>query len=163
MAPVVVLRDLTAADGAFQAEMLYTAAFWRPDGERPSIDLVLARRDASRYLADWGRNGDIGIVADRDGEPLGAAWCRLFTDDDHGDGFVDEGTPELAIAVREAHRRQGIARAMLGALHDRLRLAGITRIALSAESDNPARDLYRSLGYVDIAPNDPKDRMLLEL
>jgi hypothetical protein len=36
-------------------------------------------------------------------------------------------------------------------------------MALSSERDNVARDLYRSLGYVELAPDDPKDRMLLEL
>ena len=157
------LRELTAGDAAFQAEMLYTAAFWRPDGEHPAPELVLARPEAQRYLVDWGRRGDLGVIAELDGEPVGAAWCRLFTEADHGDGYVDDETPELAIAVRHDHRGEGIGRRLILALHDRARASGVKRMALSSEQDNFARGLYRSLGYVELAPDDPKDRMVVVL
>ena len=159
----VVIRDLTADDEAFQAEMLYAAACWRPGVEQPDPAVLLVRPEARRYLDEWGRDGDLGVVAERDGRPVGAAWCRLFTEDDHGDGYVDEVTPELAIAVLADARGQGIGRRMLVELHDRARAAGVRQMALSSEQDNVARDLYRSLGYVEIAPDDPKDRMVLDL
>jgi GNAT superfamily N-acetyltransferase len=159
----LVLRELTAADAAFQAEMLYTAAFWRPDGEHPPIEIVLARPEARRYLDGWGRDGDLGIVAELDGEPVGAAWCRLFTEEDHGDGYVDDETPELAIAVRDGARGLGVGRRLLVALHERARANGVERMALSSEQDNFARTLYASVGYVELAPDDPKDRMILDL
>ena len=158
------LRDLTVDDAAFQAEMLYAAACWRPGIEQPAPELLLPRPEARRYLDGWGRPGDVGVIAELDGAPAGAAWCRRFTEADHGDGFVDAVTPELAIGVRADARGQGIGRRLMVALHDRVRDAGITRMALSAEQDNDvARRLYRSLGYVDLAPADPKDRMILEL
>jgi GNAT superfamily N-acetyltransferase len=159
----VRLRDLTVDDAAFQAEMLYAAACWRPGVDHPAPATLLAHPEARRYLDGWGRDGDLGVIAEQDGTPLGAAWCRLFTEHDHGDGFVDEVTPELAIAVRADARGRGIGRRLLVALHDRARAAGVARMALSSEPDNHARDLYRSLGYVDLAPDDPKDRMVLDL
>jgi GNAT superfamily N-acetyltransferase len=159
----VRLRDLTVDDAAFQAEMLYAAACWRPGVDHPDPETLLAHPEARRYLDGWGRDGDLGVIAEQDGTPVGAAWCRLFTEHDHGDGFVDEVTPELAIAVRSDARGRGIGRRLLVALHERARAAGVARMALSSERDNGARDLYRSLGYVEIAPDDPKDRMLLVL
>ena len=163
MADALVFRDLTVADVAFLGEMLYTAAFWRPDGPRPPIDVVLAHPEARRFTDGWGRSGDVGLVAESSGEPVGAVWYRHFTDDDHGEGYVDAATPEIAIAVRADRRGRGIGRQLMTAIHARARAAGVRRISLSADVDNPARGLYRSLGYVDIAPDDPDQRMLVEL
>ena len=164
MAAGVVIRDLTVDDAAFQADMLHAAACWRPDVDQPAPELLLSRHEARRYLDGWGRPGDLGVIAELDGVAAGAAWCRLFTEADHGDGFVDEVTPELAIGVRSAARGKGIGRRLMVALHERALAAGVARMALSAEQDNDvARGLYRSLGYVDLAPADPKDRMILDL
>ena len=160
----VVIRDLTVDDAAFQADMLYAAACWRPGVEQPDPAVLLPRPEARRYLDGWGRQGDLGVIAELDGRPAGAAWCRLFTEADHGDGFVDEVTPELAIGVRADARGQGIGRRLMAALHERARAAGMARMALSSEQDNDvARTLYRSLGYDDLTPEDPKDRMVLDL
>ena len=159
----VVIRNLTVDDAAFQADMLYAAACWRPGVEQPGPELLLSRLEARRYLDGWGRPGDLGVIAELDGRPVGAAWSRLFTEADHGDGFIDEVTPELAIGVRADARGRGIGRRLMVALHGSARAAGVKRMALSAEQDNDvARRLYRSLGYVDLAPADPKDRMVLD-
>jgi hypothetical protein len=62
----VSIRPATAADEPFLRAMLVEAAAWR---EREPAEVVLARPDVARYLDDWGRPGDVGVVADAGGSP----------------------------------------------------------------------------------------------
>ncbi len=157
------IRELRPDEAAFLHEMLYAALAWRPGVELPPLEWVLAHPQVEPFHREWGRQGDVGLVAEEGGRPVGLVWFRLFTEDDHGEGYVDEETPELAIAVVDGWRGRGIGRRLLAAAHERARQAGITRLSLSVDADNPARRLYVSLGYVEYAPGGEDGRMLLEL
>ena len=160
---MTVIRDLRPGEEPFLGEMLYAALFWRPGGERPPPDRVLAHPQAAMYHEEWGRPGDVAVVAEEDGRLAGAAWYRFFTEEVHGHGFVDEQTPELALAVADGHRGRGLGRRLMEAIHERARREGLARMALSVEPDNFAKRLYESLGYVDFEPGDGRGRMLLDL
>jgi len=143
-----VIRELAPQDQPFLREMLYEAAYWRPDGDRPPLEQGLQRPDLVRILAGWGRTGDVALVAaDGHGVRLGAAWLRLWTAEDHSYGFVDEETPELGIAVKPEFRHQGVGTSLFMTLLARARQDGFTRVSLSVESANPARRLYARFGF----------------
>jgi GNAT superfamily N-acetyltransferase len=160
---VTEIRELRDDEMPFLQEMLCTALAWRPDVELPPREFVLAHPQVVVFYADWGRAGDVGLVAERKGEPIGLVWYRFFTDDEHGEGFVNEETPELVVAVVDGHRGHGVGTLLMESIHARARTAGVERISLSVDRDNPARRLYERLGYVDIAPDDENGRMVLRL
>jgi ribosomal protein S18 acetylase RimI-like enzyme len=160
----VRIREATERDLPFLREMLYTAATWRPGADHPPIELALEHPDGLlRYHANWGRDGDVAYVAEAGGRPIGAILYRFFTETDHGDGYVDDDTPELAVAVVEDARGRGVGRALMETIHDRARADGLDRISISVNADNPAKRLYRALGYEDISPNDEHERMIVVL
>jgi ribosomal protein S18 acetylase RimI-like enzyme len=103
----------------------------------------------------WGRPGDTVLIAIDDGFPVGAAWYRLFRKGLPGYGFVDEETPELAIAVVPNRRGRGIGEALLGALCERARADGYAGLSLSVERGNPALlSFYEEHGFVQVDGGD---------
>jgi len=145
-----VFRLSSRADPAFLAEMLYEVVNWRDDGaeERPPLDQLLERPELRRYVEDWGRIGDVAIVAlDRLNEPVGAAWYRHYSAERPGFGFVAADVPELAIAVYPECRGQRVGSLLLGTIVSRARAGGCRSISLSVAADNPARRLYARHGF----------------
>jgi len=157
------IRDLGDDEIEFLQKMLYAALDWRPDVQLPPFEWVLAHPQVVVFHEGWGRQGDTGLVAEDAGQPVGLVWYRLFTEDAHGEGFVDDQTPELAIAVVDGFRGRGIGGELMAAAHERARRDGVVRLSLSIDADNPARRLYERLGYVDYESEDGLGRMVLAL
>jgi GNAT superfamily N-acetyltransferase len=159
----VEIRELRSDESAFLGDMLYAALAWKPGRWLPPKFLLLRIPQVAVFRKGWGRPGDTAIVAEQDAALIGLVWYRFFTEAEHGEGFVDEKTPELAIAVADGHRGKGVGAALMEAIHARARADGIARISLSVDHDNPARRLYERLGYVALAERDDDDRMVLDL
>lgn len=161
--PAFTVRPALRSDGAFLGEMVVEAANWRQGGLRPRVE-VLSAPEHSRYLAGWMRPGDAGFVAvDGNGEPIGAAWYRMFPRDDGGFGYVATGVPELIIGVRSIWRAQGVGRTLLRRLCEHARAEGFARISLSVERGNFAATLYRSEGFAVTQPVFGRDTMVKRL
>ncbi len=132
-----MLRPVDVHDVRFLRDMLRHAYHWRlsEDAERPVY----------RYVANWGRRGDAGVVALDGPHAYGAAWYRLFTENEPGFGFVDEATPELTIAVVPSRRGKGAGAELLRALLDRAKADGYAAVSLSAAHGQEA--FYEPYGF----------------
>ena len=157
-----VLRRADPADGPFLCEMLVAAAFWRPDALVASVDEVMGRPELAHYVTDWPRRGDLGVIAEKE-RPVGAAWLRVFSEDDPGYGFVDDQTPELSMGVVPQWRGHGLGADLLGAVIADAADAGLAAISLSVERDNYAARLYERFGFRRVSEAGGSFTMLLHL
>jgi ribosomal protein S18 acetylase RimI-like enzyme len=154
----VVVRRGGAQDVRFLRDMLHHAYYWKerqPDEGPGPVAL---------YVKAWGRPGDTAVIALLDGFPVGAAWYRLFRESSPGYGFVDEETPELAVAVVPNARGKGVGSALLEALLGHARAGGIEALTLSVDRHNDgAIALYEHFGFAKAAETDASFTMRVAL
>jgi ribosomal-protein-alanine N-acetyltransferase len=126
-----------------------------PDND--SIALRVATLDDVRELAElhascFPRGWDEASIGTFIADPACVVFVASAGEANAAHGFLiaraASGEAEiLTLAVDNAHRRKGVARALLIATIARLRLAGITQLFLEVESGNEAAEgLYRGFG-----------------
>ncbi len=143
------IRPVTPADQSFLWEMLYQSLYV-PQGNAPFERDVVKHPDIARYVKDWGRKDDAGLVAvDENNRHLGAVWLRLLKDEERGFGYVDSRTPELGIAVLPEYRGNGIGADLLSRLIEAV-ADSYESISLSVAAENPALRLYQRLGFKEV-------------
>ena len=154
----MVVRRGGPQDVRFLRDMLHHAYYWKernPDAGPGPVAL---------YVKAWGRRGDTAVIAIDNGFPVGAAWYRLFSARQPGYGFVDERTPELAIAVVPSARGRGVGSALLDALLERARAEGHEAISLAVDRDNAgAIALYERHGFERTAESEDTHTMVARL
>lgn len=148
-----MLRPAEIHDVRFLRDMLRHAYHWRIDEDR--------ERPVYRYVRNWGRPGDAGVIALEGAHAYGAAWFRLFTAAEPGFGFVDERTPELTLAIVPSRRGRGAGRELLEALLARARDDGFAAISLSAEHGQTA--FYERFGFEPVRETGDAVTMLARL
>jgi len=135
-----MIRRGSHADVPFMRSMLAHAYSWRVSALDAEIPLT-------RYVDNWGRPGDLALVATETGHRVGAAWFRVFRTGEPGYGFIDEQTPELTISVVPSRRKHGVGQELLDALLAKAGEAGHTAVSLSVEQDSPAVKFYERNGF----------------
>jgi GNAT superfamily N-acetyltransferase len=139
-----MLRPVDRQDSRFLRDMLRHAYHWRM-AQDPDLPVF-------RYVQNWGRRGDAGVIAFAGPNEYGAAWYRLFPAAAPGFAFVDEETPELTIAVVPSHRGHGTGGELLEALLAQARADGFARISLSAEPGQTR--FYEKHGFRELRRED---------
>ena len=142
-----MIRKGSPADVPFMRSMLAHAYGWRVNQLEAEIPLT-------RYVENWGRDGDVAVVATETGHRVGAAWLRQFKSSEPGYGFVDERTPELTIAIVPSRRRHGLGQELLDGLLEKARAEGHGGVSLSVEADSPAVAFYERNGFEPVRESD---------
>jgi GNAT superfamily N-acetyltransferase len=150
-----LIRPLRQDDEPFLWQMLYYAAHMQEDGTTSS-DTAKNNPGLQKYVQEWGRETDMGVLAlhPHDQSPIGAAWIRLLIEEKKMSSLINDGTPELAIAVLPDYIRQGIGTQLMKHLLEAASKL-YPAVMLSVRMSNPARHLYERMGFeaVDIAIN----------
>ena len=159
MGPVAYrVRPARADDEPFLAAMLELAANWRePEPGRQPNPVE------PHYVQDFGRPADIGVIAESDEGPAGAAWCRVLVGADRGYGYVADDIPELVLAVAPEHRGRGLGSSLIDALKVAAAGAGFRALSLSVEPENPSRRIYERAGFARCGTHGGSWTMIAEL
>ncbi|MEH1838083.1 MAG: GNAT family N-acetyltransferase [Nostoc sp.] len=153
------IRPLTQEDEAFLWQMLYEAAHLIEEGNLTVQDAI-NNPDLAKYVKDWGGKDDSGFVAilESSNQPVGAAWLRLLIGENKGYDYVDDQTPELAIAILSQYRNKGIGTQLLTHLLTNAKTS-YPSISLSTRATNPAVGLYKRFGWEVIANSETTNRV----
>ena len=137
------IRVMRKSDYACLNEFLYQAIFI-PKGKPLPPRSIIHDPEIFIYIKDFGtKAGDLGVVAQQNGQIIGAAWTRIIP----AYGYIDDQTPELAVSVFPEFRGYGIGTKMMKKIFVALRENGYKQTSLSVQKDNPAVRLYQRLGY----------------
>jgi len=141
-----LIRKINEHEHKILREIFYHAIFM-PDDADPLPFSIVDHPDLVKYHENWGRKGDIALVAELEGKVVGASWCRLWKGLEKGYGFITDDIPELSMAVIPEYRSRGIGTALLRKLFGEVQAAGYTALSISVEKRNRAVKLYKRLGF----------------
>ena len=98
-------------------------------------------------------------MAETDGRVVGVIWSRIM--DDYG--HIDDGTPSMAMAVKDGHRGRGTGTALLDEMLRTLRIAGYPMVSLSVQKENYAAAMYLKAGFKILDETDEEYIMVANL
>ena len=139
---ILTIRQIRKEEYPVLEDFLFHAIFL-PPGAEPLPRKIIFEPEIFVYIKDFGGKNDCGLIAERDGQIIGAAWTRIIP----GYGHLDDKTPELAISVLPIFRGKGIGSKIMKSLFDLLRERGYQQTSLSVQKDNPAVRFYKRFGY----------------
>jgi hypothetical protein len=87
------IRHTTGDDLAILWDFMAIAAYEADVAAAKAVPFVAA------HLAGWQWPGDFGLIAERDGRAIGAAWARQFSPEEQPAFYAGEHTPEVTIGV----------------------------------------------------------------
>lgn len=153
------IREIQKQEYTLLDNFLYEAIFI-PKGVEPPPKTIITSSELQIYVENFGESkDDWGLVAEVDGEIVGAVWARIMNDYGH----IDDETPSLAISLYKEYRGFGIGTAMMKEILALLKSHGYSRVSLSVQKANYAAKLYLKVGFKIIRENEEEYIMVYYL
>lgn len=154
-----VLRELRKDETGLLKDFLYEAIFV-PEGVEPPDRSIIERPELALYYKDFGTGpADNCIVAEADGEVVGAVWTRIM--DDYG--HVKDDIPSFAISLYKEYRGKGIGTMMMRQMLQLLKTQGYKNASLAVQKENYSVKMYEKAGFKTVKENDEEFIMVCEL
>ncbi len=144
-----VIRPIKASEYPVLEDFLYQAVFI-PEGVKPPPKKIIDEEALQVYIKDFGiYPDDRCLVAEIDGEIIGAVWTRIMNDYGH----IDDETPSFAISLYRNYRHKGIGTEMMRRMLSLLSGEGYKQASLSVQKANYAYRMYLDVGFEVIDEN----------
>ena len=154
-----ILREIKKSEYSLLNDFLYEAIFI-PEGVEPPPKSIIAAPELQIYVNHFGDfNDDYGLVAEIDGQIIGAVWVRIMNDYGH----IDNETPSFAISLYKEYRGLGIGTALMKEMLDLLKSQGYILASLSFHKANYAAKMYLDIGFQIVDENDEEYIMMFKL
>jgi ribosomal protein S18 acetylase RimI-like enzyme len=159
----IVIRKIKAKEVNILEDLLYESIYQPDETNLISRDVINVPK-VRAYVDNFGqKKDDYCLVADLDGQIIGAVWIRILADEIKGYGYVDKKTPEFAISLFKDYRKRGIGMLLMKKMISYLMNKGYSQTSLSVQKENYAVNMYQKLGFKIIAENSEDYLMLLKL
>lgn len=153
------IREMSPAEYPLLNDFLYEAIFI-PDGVEAPPKSIIYSPELQVYVADYGtQTHDRALLAEIDGQAVGAVWIRIMNDYGH----IDDKTPSLAISLYKGYRGLGIGTALMREMVDILKDAGYEKVSLSVQKANYAVKMYLKLGFEIVSEKEEEYIMVKRL
>ena len=146
----VTIRKIHKQEYPLLDDFLYEAIFV-PEGVEPPPKTIITSPELQLYVEHFGESkDDHGLVAEVDGNIVGAVWVRIMNDYGH----IDAETPSLAISLYKEYRGFGIGTAMMKEILALLKAQEYKQVSLSVQKANYAAKLYQTVGFEIVRENE---------
>ena len=152
----VLIRKLRTEEKDLLKDFLYEAIFI-PDGVEPPARDIVERPELKVYYECFGSGtADYCLVAEAEGQVVGAVWTRIM--DDYG--HVDDETPSFAISLIPEYRGRGIGTEMMKEMLSLLKGRGYKQASLAVQKANYAVRMYENVGF-DVADENAEEFIMV--
>lgn len=153
------IRFISEEEVGVLGDFLYEAIYV-PEGESAPPRSIINQPELQVYISDFGKEkDDIGMVAEADGQIIGAVWVRIMNDYGH----IDNNTPSFAISVYKDYRGLGTGTDLMKEMLRVLKARGYKQASLSVQKANYAVRMYQKVGFQIVDENEEEYIMLCQL